>query len=322
MEAESIVTKLGGGASSPAGSGTGGSHHHHQPTMMGSNGVFSPSAFLPPARRCWSGQFNNNNNGTTAEDAAAVCSGFSAVLTAGAFQQQQRKRPCCHPQFPAEQEDYEDATCQGEPLDLSLPKFKVRQHWSGGSIVHESTFSLPSTKLFKVHHKKKTKFVQSSSLSLFLDQCACPGSLSSEGGSTVARFCPTSFNVSVTVQTPERWLLDQQQQQQQQQLRLRIDIPKVAEAPQQQLHQNNRHHNHLRHRKSVPLETMAADPYAAVPNTAEDDLQRLADSQRQLRLSGFYYGHLSWKESVHLLQNTPVRPSNTLFFFYWATKGG
>jgi hypothetical protein len=37
-----------------------------------------------------------------------------------------------------------------------------------------------------------------------------------------------------------------------------------------------------------------------------DDLQRLSDSAHQLRLSGYYYGHLSWKESVQLLQNTKV----------------
>ena len=145
MEAESMMTKAIGGASTPAaGSGAGSQQNS---SSGSSNGVFSPSAFLPPARRCWNGPFNNNNG--TAEDAAAAagCSGFQTTLTAGPAvslqQQQQRKRPCCHHQFVVDkQEDYEDAACK--PLDLSLPKFKVRQHWSGGSIVHESTFSLPS----------------------------------------------------------------------------------------------------------------------------------------------------------------------------------
>ena len=137
--------------------------------------------------------------------------------------------------------------------------------------------------------------------------CGC-SSLSSNSSGLTPRLCSAAFNLSVTVQTPEPWLQDQQEQQQQQrQLRLRIDIPKPAGIAQQQNH--HQHNNHIRRRKSVTSEPMA-DPYAAVTTSADDDLQRLADSQRQLRLSGFYYGHLSWKESVNLLQSTPVRPSS------------
>lgn len=251
-----------------------------------------PPNSLPAARRCWNGggPFSHNNN----EAAGSCSSGLPALPTAsgGSLLQQQRKRPgcqqCCIHHHPGEQDDDEAAQ---QPLDLSLPKFKVRQHWSGGSIVHESAATVNVVNL------------------VGSQQCGCPPLLPS----TLSSNSAASFNVSVTVQTPQRWLLDPQQLQLQpchppEQLRLRIDIPSNSGSQSTPgSHQPPLRIHHRFRKASNSAEVMEQQQPLQQVSTADDDLQRLGDSQHQLRQCGFYYGHLSWKESAQLLQNTPVR---------------
>lgn len=282
MEADAMTSLLSG-ATSTSGASSGGSSVAGPffPPPQSSSSSPSSSSFLPPARRCWNGgsSSNNNNQPTTP--------GFSVLPNV----QQQRKRPgchhcCIHQSFEDQEEvESEQLDCQ-QPLDLSLPKFKVRQHWSGGSIVHESAAV----------------------------QCQC---------SPVVSRTTTSFNVSVTVQpttttTTQRWQIDQRHHHHHppenwllppaEQLRLRIDVPPHNS-------QNNRIHHHRTHRKTSVSSSEGMDQSSSGGSIPDDDYQKLSITENQLRLSGFYYRNMSWKESIQLLQNTPVRPSSLVYIF-------
>lgn len=251
----------------------------------------------------------------------------------------QRKRPGC---LCDHQDDYGDLNCHPtttttsvggggyyddplanygecqviEPLDLSLPKVKVRQHWSGGSIVQVNDSTIISIGRRGPRGSTTPSGGNNSSESC-CGGCAgadsaCPNSNSSRLDVSV---------VTVPQQRPSCWSSSpsygqqhRHQQQQQQPFRLQIEIPFGA-SDDKLLPGFFRHHrrNKSIHCSSHHPSSLLHPPEVSVAMTEggdEDDLQRLSDSAHQLRLSGYYYGHLSWKESVQLLQNTEVNNNN------------
>lgn len=171
-------------------------------------------------------------------------------------QHQQRKRPGCLCDCPttgcSSGASCEPADHSTQPLDLSLPKIKVRQHWSGGSIVQVNDSTIIS--------------ISSSEASR---------------ATSAARTLDVSV-VTVPRATPSGW---------NSQVRLQIDIP-FGSRPALPLPPVNKLHS------SIKSGLKMSDD--------DDDLKRLTDSAHQLRLCGFYYPHLSWKDSVQLLQTTKV----------------
>ena len=276
----------------------------------------------------------------------------------------QRKRPgCLCDHYNDNEEDEEDGSlstttdvgryqvndlrsagdCMIQPLDLSLPKVKVRQHWSGGSIVQVNDSTIISI------NGGGAGGGSSSSSSSSTECCRCPSS-------SASRPSPSRLNVSVVTVPPQTscWPgnshfaasslpADRQQhypgqqhhhhpQQRQQPFRLQIEIPLEADKLSGFFRQPSSHRRKTSHSSSAsggcatstplpPAQVPTANnnisnqqrpPEVAGPVPAtvmkddEDDLQRLSDSAHQLRLSGYYYGHLSWKESMQLLQDTKV----------------
>ena len=276
------------------------------------NGAFSSS--LPPARRqhqqttaatsCW----NANNPflgsvvvpSTASEEAPTAASNLFGLASAPI----QRKRPGCK----CDEDDEDESSTQSsachpppsyssnysiQPLDLSLPKVKVRQHWSGGSIVqvNETIISIG-------------------------DCCGCPAATSSSARSPTVS---SRLNVSVVTvpqhhhhQPCHQHPVDRHQQPTP--FRLQIEIPLAASDKLPGFHQpppppppQHRRKSSSSNNNNIP--TRPAE--VSVMKEEDDDLQRLSDSAHQLRLSGYYYGHLSWKESVQLLQNTKVKKKTT-----------
>lgn len=243
--------------------------------------------------------------------------------------------------------DYYDDDDAAQPLDLSLPKIKVRQHWSGGSIVQVNDSTI---------------------ISIGADYCDCPAKVTD-----VPAAAPASrLNVSVVTVPPQhsvsaatsRWMTPatsahsanrhyserhshlaqppvlpvhypQSHEHHHQPLRVQIEIPLVGDTkltsylhrPQQQQQQRQQqqqsvHHHrrksnnvghHYHHHPQQQQQQVVGSAAASRPaevnmaaDTEEDDLKRLTDSAQQLRLSGYYYPHLSWKDSIQLLQNTRV----------------
>lgn len=197
------------------------------------------------------------------------------------------------------------------PLDLSKPKIKVRQHWSGGSIVEINTESaVVSIQQQQQQQHPSTSDNHSDSI------CACDSSSS-------------GAPVKVSVIQERR-----QQHQQPDQLStspwasaqrasrsstygdfLRVEIqwrhqPEATAArplPQSPTQSAELDQHTVVNKPQVgPKRNSLTMTSAAAAAPLDDDLNRLADSAHQLRLSGFYYGHLSWKESAQLLQNTRV----------------
>ncbi|KAI9563697.1 hypothetical protein GHT06_011161 [Daphnia sinensis] len=340
---------LGGGSSSQ---GNGGAfscssspalppaRRHHQQTAAA---AAAATAAIVAASTCWSptNPFNVLSSGgsvvvpsTASEDAtveaAAVPHHFTYANACTTQQPIQRKRPGCS----CDHDDYHQAVgatpsaagsfydypfagnCEHvEPLDLSLPKVKVRQHWSGGSIVQVNDSTIISI-------DRRPGDGPS-------DLC-CSGCVASDAA---GQHSPSRLNVSVVTvpqQRPSCWPPSLQQattidRHPPHPFRLQIEIPFGA-SDERALPGFSRHHHHHR-RKSVhaannnnPLASsgcasqqlhpaeiaISVMTEAAAVAREDDDLQRLSVVAHQLRLSGYYYGHLSWKESVQLLQNTKV----------------
>jgi hypothetical protein len=229
-----------------------------------------------------------------------------------------------------------------EPLDLSLPKVKVRQHWSGGSIVQVNDSTIISISGRRPALSRGSTTNNNNSNNSNSDStCCCGGCCADSVGCPNSSSSSSRLDVSVvTVPQPARpscWSSSpsyanqqqshrQQQQQQQQPFRLQIEIPFGASDDKllpgffrhhhhhrrtnnnKPIHcHNNNNNSHLHHHSSAhPAEVCATMTEGSGGGDESDDLQRLSDSAHQLRLSGYYYGHLSWKESVQLLQNTKV----------------
>ena len=217
-----------------------------------------------------------------------------------------------------------------QPLDLSIRRQKVRQHWSGGSIVEVNETQQMHPPI-SVH----------SSVS---DRCYSHYAVKPSPSFDTTLF---SFNSG----TEEKAF---------HQLHLQIHIPLAPVFPtsatltppspaSSSLDYNNspphsdriHHHHHHHHHSHVPPQDKSAKrsrismlvssvssvaPVAAVPAVApaapaanpvvvDSDLQRLKHSQKHLRLSGYYYPHFSRKESVQLLQHTPVIQTHLLWPF-------
>lgn len=339
---------LGGGSSSSSSSGGAFScssspalppaRRHHQQTAAA---AAAATAAIVAASTCWSptNPFNVLSSGgsvvvpsTASEDAtveaAAVPPHFS-YANAWTTQPIQRKRPGCS----CDHEDYQaaEATSSGggayydypfvgdcehvEPLDLSLPKVKVRQHWSGGSIVQVNDSTIIS-----IDRRPDRP----------ADLC-CSGCVASD----VAGPSPSRLNVSVVTVPQQRqscWPSSSAFQpatiDRQHPFRLQIEIPFGA-SDEKVLPGLLRHHHHHRRKSVHTAANNNSNPVASSGGSAlqlhppemctsvtteggvagtreDDDLQRLSVVAHQLRLSGYYYGHLSWKESAHLLQNTKV----------------
>ncbi|XP_057378698.1 uncharacterized protein LOC130700726 [Daphnia carinata] len=320
---------------------------HHQQTAA-SAAAAAAAAAIVAASTCWSptNPFNVLASGgsvvvpsTASEEAtveaAAVPPHFTYANACTTTQPiQQRKRPGCscdhddyqsvHATSGAAGAAYYDYPLAGdcehvEPLDLSLPKVKVRQHWSGGSIVqvNEST-------IISIDRRPDA----------LADLC-CSGCAPSD----VAGRSPSRLNVSVVTvphQRPSCWTSSSAFQQatiDRHPFRLQIEIPFGA-SDEKALPGFLRHPPPPHRRKSVhtsnnnnPLASSCSNSNSSSsgggdalplhpPEIAtsvmtdvareDDDLQRLSIVAHQLRLSGYYYGHLSWKESMQLLQNTKV----------------
>lgn len=339
---------LGGGSSSSSSSGGAFScssspalppaRRHHQQTAAA---AAAATAAIVAASTCWSptNPFNVLSSGgsvvvpsTASEDAtveaAAVPPHFS-YANAWTTLPIQRKRPGCS----CDHEDYQaaEATSNGggayydypfvgdcehvEPLDLSLPKVKVRQHWSGGSIVQVNDSTIIS-----IDRRPDRP----------ADLC-CSGCVASD----VAGPSPSRLNVSVVTVPQQRqscWPSSSAFQpatiDRQHPFRLQIEIPFGA-SDEKVLPGLLRHHHHHRRKSVHTAANNNSNPVASSGGSAlqlhppemctsvtteggvagtreDDDLQRLSVVAHQLRLSGYYYGHLSWKESAHLLQNTKV----------------
>lgn len=338
---------LGGGSSSSSSSSGGAfscssspalppARRHHQQTAAA-----AATAAIVAASTCWSptNPFNVLSSGgsvvvpsTASEDAtveaAAVPPHFS-YANAWTTLPIQRKRPGCS----CDHEDYQaaEATSSGggayydypfvgdcehvEPLDLSLPKVKVRQHWSGGSIVQVNDSTIIS-----IDRRPDRP----------ADLC-CSGCVASD----VAGPSPSRLNVSVVTVPQQRqscWPSSSAFQpatiDRQHPFRLQIEIPFGA-SDEKVLPGLLRHHHHHRRKSVHTAANNNSNPVASSGGSAlqlhppemctsvtteggvagtreDDDLQRLSVVAHQLRLSGYYYGHLSWKESVHLLENTKV----------------
>lgn len=325
------------------------------------NGAFSSaSSALPPARRhhhhhqqtaatttaaCW--KANNPFNSLSGSVVVPSTASEEATVAHQQHQQQQptvqhqRKRPGClcdHYDDDDEEEEesislvrhcYNQVDSTVQPLDLSLPKVKVRQHWSGGSIVQVNDSTIISINSAGGGRGGA-------------ECCGCPastGASSTTGSSPL--LASSRLNVSVvTVPQQPCWPagnnntlpIDRHHphHQQPQPFRLQIEIPFVADKLSGFFRQQQQQHHHHHRRKSSNNSTSLLRPpevAAAATNVMtdeEDDLQRLSDSAHQLRLSGYYYGHLTWKDSIQLLQNTKVnsifyknstRPSSLDFFF-------
>lgn len=343
---------LGGGSSSQGNGGTFScssspalppARRHHQQTAAAA----AAAAAIVAASSCWSptNPFNVLSSAcsvvvpsTASEEATAEAAipYFSYANPLGSTTQPiQRKRPGCS----CDHDDYQAVhpTSSGgggyydyplvndcehiEPLDLSLPKVKVRQHWSGGSIVQVNDSTIISI----------------GSRNGSSDLC-CSGCVPAD----VADHSPPRLNVSVVSVSQQRqscWPSSSAFQQQatidrHQPFRLQIEIPfgasdeKVLPGFLRHSHPHNRRKSvHTAANNNNNNNLAAPSCSAALPQQLhpaeistsvmtdgvggggreDDDLQRLSVVSHQLRLSGYYYGHLSWKDSVQLLQNTKVK---------------
>ena len=271
------------------------------------------SCALPPARRLPHQQQQQQPFYWNCPGPAAAAAGSSSSTSSLL----QRKRPGCecdsllasNDQIWSSSSSLQKSAVQeaDSPLDLSVPKIKVRQHWSGGSIVEVNTESA----IVSIQHQSSSSnnnnnTISTDSFTSYLDSCVCTDSGSSS----------TSSPVKVSVIQERR-----QQQQQQQSATTLPSSSSWTLTPPVRPRRSSTYSDFLRveiqwrHQpegESItkplvgPQSGVNMTTAEAAASTADDDLNRLADSAHQLRLSGFYYGHLSWKESAQLLQNTRV----------------
>jgi hypothetical protein len=197
-----------------------------------------------------------------------------------------------------------------------VPKIKVRQHWSGGSIVEVNTESA----VVSIQQQQSSTDNCSDSLS-----CACDSSSSSGAPVKVsviqerrhhqAKQQPDQLSTSpwATAQRTGRAAstygdflrveIQWRQHQPEATAAFRPPLPQTPTQPAAELVEPIVVKPQVGPKRNSLLNMTSAAPL-------DDDLNRLADSAHQLRLSGFYYGHLSWKESAQLLQNTRVRSNH------------
>ena len=263
-----------------------------------------------------------------------------------------RKRPGTEPlvlrrlMIDEERNDDEDDAVDGvamsdndgqQPLDLTLPKLKVRQHWSGGCIVqvndraetatqqrcspsdatrldyccavdcapadsdHQLIIRLEASSVVRGHHHGKSPRSAGSAAAANAAKPSDPrrpDAVASDDSEPRPRHQGPSHSHPAAQPSPQSSAV---------QCGLNAVVPdKFVQFLWACEH------------RSTPLATpVFNDPVesfpradAAAPALAMgDDLRRLTRSLQHLHLSGYYYGNLSWKDSTQLLQGTSVSPS-------------
>lgn len=278
------------------------------PTVGGNMGPVPFSALVLPAGR---------NPLHCASEGSTATNSYRSFSTFAGFGAQIRNHPSVSNPSTL-------AFAGAQPLDLTVPKFKVRHHWSGGSIIKindvfthpadgVSCCRLPTSSCSPVSTPGRREHqLETSSWSIIhhvpvppippLDGFKPSFPSGRQGNNSII---PQSYqpHLHVQIQIPlpphvvhqHPYALSSSESSLES---MDVDDDSPADV------RASRHWFVKRSRKT--LESCPAGGNRADASVTKGDLQLLRDSHIHLSQCRYYYGCLSWKEQIELLQNTKV----------------